>query len=543
MSTSIIPAPSSGTAGVASINTRTGALTLKTINNIDLLDGAGNIDIGGGGTITVDNDIDSGSSNPVKNSAIATALDGKADKSATVSTVAWDNTNKKITKTINGNTTDVVTAANILGNLTKTQVTTALGYTPPTSDTNTHRPIQINGTQILGDNTTPLNLTGSGSVSVTNSNGTVTISGSGSARTYKKPWYVSDGTDNNTAGNVIECDTIQAAINGCPVHGTVYIPWYGTTYTISSQLLINKPLTLTSDHYGYEENERTPGAPSFDQIDKTLITYTGTDYAIRIRSIGVTLNNISIRTENGNGILVLVESGDMTNMYPRYFRFSDIFIQCGDVNEKTHTGTGIALYGVLKSIFENCVVYNSNDAFYVEGGTSLTFINCWARDYTRYGFNFGQLGYSSLINCCADTNSVESSTHHADDYQTAYAFLECRGLNMTACGAEGARSYLCAFSGCHGVSCGIDMYNTAPADDDYDQLNVPAPILVYNSYVVFDGCRHAVRSSNSIDIQGGSEVAVIGCVNFTSYYVLGTPTDGNGRLWLYPKVASDQLIG
>lgn len=38
-------------------------------------------------------------------------ISGKADKSATVSTVTWDSTNKKLTKTINGSTTDVATAA------------------------------------------------------------------------------------------------------------------------------------------------------------------------------------------------------------------------------------------------------------------------------------------------------------------------------------------------------------------------------------------------------------------------------------------------
>lgn len=40
-------------------------------------------------------------------------ISGKADKSATVSTVAWDSTNKKITKTINGTTSDVVTTATL----------------------------------------------------------------------------------------------------------------------------------------------------------------------------------------------------------------------------------------------------------------------------------------------------------------------------------------------------------------------------------------------------------------------------------------------
>lgn len=41
-------------------------------------------------------------------------ISGKADKTATVSTVTYDTTNKKLTKTINGSTTDVVTAAKIV---------------------------------------------------------------------------------------------------------------------------------------------------------------------------------------------------------------------------------------------------------------------------------------------------------------------------------------------------------------------------------------------------------------------------------------------
>ena len=42
-----------------------------------------------------------------------TELAKKADKSATVTNVAWDSTNKKITKTINGTTTDVVSASTL----------------------------------------------------------------------------------------------------------------------------------------------------------------------------------------------------------------------------------------------------------------------------------------------------------------------------------------------------------------------------------------------------------------------------------------------
>jgi len=46
-------------------------------------------------------------------------ISGKADKSATVSDVSYDSTNAKITKTINGSTTDVVTVATVKAALGK----------------------------------------------------------------------------------------------------------------------------------------------------------------------------------------------------------------------------------------------------------------------------------------------------------------------------------------------------------------------------------------------------------------------------------------
>ena len=144
-------------------------------------------------------------------------ISGKADKSATVSTVTYDSTNKKLTKTINGTASDIVSvatlktalslvkgdvglgnvenksSATIRGELTKANVTNALGYTPPTSDTNTHRPIQVNGTEVLGNNTTALNLKAGSNVSVTNSSGTVTIAATDT--TYSSKTAASGGTD------------------------------------------------------------------------------------------------------------------------------------------------------------------------------------------------------------------------------------------------------------------------------------------------------------------------------------------------------------
>ena len=47
------------------------------------------------------------------------------------------------------------------------------------ADTNTHRPIKVDGTQILGDNTTALDLIGGDNITITNTDGAVTISAGG----------------------------------------------------------------------------------------------------------------------------------------------------------------------------------------------------------------------------------------------------------------------------------------------------------------------------------------------------------------------------
>ena len=56
-------------------------------------------------------------------------ISGKADKSATVSNVAYDSTNKKITKTINGTTSDVVTASDIVNPSVSVTALPINGYT------------------------------------------------------------------------------------------------------------------------------------------------------------------------------------------------------------------------------------------------------------------------------------------------------------------------------------------------------------------------------------------------------------------------------
>ena len=115
---------SKGTSGVVDLGT---VVTGIKMNNASKAVSSGVVDLGTVIT-TVDTELSTTSTNPVQNKVINTALGNKADKSSTVSTMAWSGsgTNAKLTKTIAGTTTDVVTAATIktaIGSPTKTTFT------------------------------------------------------------------------------------------------------------------------------------------------------------------------------------------------------------------------------------------------------------------------------------------------------------------------------------------------------------------------------------------------------------------------------------
>jgi len=76
------------------------------------------------------------------------------------------------------NTTFSVDTATVQPKLTAGSNITISGNTISATDTNTHRPIAVNGAQVLGDSTTTLNLKQGTNVTITESSGTVTIAAS-----------------------------------------------------------------------------------------------------------------------------------------------------------------------------------------------------------------------------------------------------------------------------------------------------------------------------------------------------------------------------
>lgn len=123
-------------------------------------------------------------------------ISGKADKSATVSTVAWDSTNKKLTKTINGTTSDVVTAATL-----RTDLNVADGAEV---NQNAFSNVKVGSTTIAADTTTDtIELVAGSNITLTPdaTNDKVTITATGGSKGFKTI-YITD-SELNTKGSVV----------------------------------------------------------------------------------------------------------------------------------------------------------------------------------------------------------------------------------------------------------------------------------------------------------------------------------------------------
>lgn len=126
---------------------------------------------------------------------------------------------------------------------------TALGI--PGSDTNTHRPIQVNGTEILGNNTTALNIKAGSNVSVTNSSGTVTIAATDT--TYSNATTSASGLMSTTDKTKLNGIATGAEVNQ-NAFSTVGVKVGNTTTNVAADsktdtvtLIQGSNVTLTAD--------------------------------------------------------------------------------------------------------------------------------------------------------------------------------------------------------------------------------------------------------------------------------------------------------
>lgn len=309
------------------------------------------------------------SSNYYTKSSTDTLLNAKADKTATVSNVTYDSTNKKITKTINGTTSDVVTlatakkdmaldnvenksSATIRGELTKANVTTALGYTPPTSDT-TYTFTNKNATLAWNTKSTIATIGGT-DITVTmpanpDTNTTYTA-GTGlllSGTVFKAK--LNNETSLGTIGTTGKLYAVGVDANG---QLAVSVPWtdtnttYGLVGANGTQGLVKNGSAVTSAS-GYTACPIIGGIPYYKDTD------TDTHYNTRMY-VGTSNGNVNAATANGATYLMVL---DNTTVRDRHLIKGtgattvtsdvdgNITINSTDNNTTYSAGTGLALSG------------------------------------------------------------------------------------------------------------------------------------------------------------------------------------------------------
>lgn len=173
--------------------------------------------------------------------ATTTDLSGKADKvdNATAGNLAGLDATGNLTDSGIA-ASDVATQSDLSGkqdtlvagdNITINSTTNVISAT----DTNTHRPIQLGGSQILGDNTDPLNFVAGSNVTITNSNGSLTIAASGGGQFTQEQ---ADWTETNTSdpSYILHKPTDKPLVAGTNISITEVNDQYVISSTAGSQV-------------------------------------------------------------------------------------------------------------------------------------------------------------------------------------------------------------------------------------------------------------------------------------------------------------------
>lgn len=157
-------------------------------------------------------------------SDISSLSSNKADKSATVSTVTYDGTNKKLTKTINGTTTDIVTTATLKTDMGLATVATSGSYddltNKPTIDNNNQKVKTSSVT--FGDNVS-VEIKAGSNVTITGDNTANTITIDATDTTYSNLSASQGGTDVSlvTTGEKYTWNNKQSALPTTSTAGKV----------------------------------------------------------------------------------------------------------------------------------------------------------------------------------------------------------------------------------------------------------------------------------------------------------------------------------
>lgn len=257
----------------------------------------------------------------------------KADKSATVSTIAWDSTNKKLTKTINGTTTDVVTAATLRTGLNVADgaevnqnafSNVKVGSTTVAADSKTDT-LEL----VAGSNVTLTPDATSDKVTIAATNAVTSVAGKTGAVTLDKS-DVGLGNVNNTADSqkLVKGFNASVFIDGLKFSGPSQISRY--FYCTTAAATATKVLT-NSDMLIYDSEDAEYIHPNGGGIIVVQFKYANT----ATTAMQFKINNESVYDVNYHGNTIPANAIVANGVYAFVFDGEGSFELIGDLDTNT----------------------------------------------------------------------------------------------------------------------------------------------------------------------------------------------------------------
>lgn len=241
-------------------------------------------------------------------------------------------------------------------------------------------------------------------------------------------------------------DAVKEAVKDCPPHGTVMFP--RRTVSMHETLNLDKPICLKGNYTGWVFDESTDDISQERFIEHSLVNTAPT--AIRISVPGVRIENMAIQVANDSARargIVIAPGEKNTNKAMRYVNLEHVYVW---IKPGVENSACIYMDNLFKSTFYDVSTWGGQYGFFHEGvianGTSMTFQNCWAVNYTGTGYRLEKLYYSTLQNCAAD--SYSGGVH-------GYHFKDCLGLTVQSSGAENCTAACFVAESCKG--CRFDV--------------------------------------------------------------------------------------
>lgn len=245
-------------------------------------------------------------------------------------------------------------------------------------------------------------------------------------------------------GIVDDAAAINAAIASLTSGGVVLFP--SGYYCIKSQITLTGKHGITLKGVGHGKNTTYLG---------TNIYATGFNgYHFRgVDCVGISIENMNLTAEGqdssfGVGGIYFSISSNSNNPY---HSFKNLFIS--DISNNGITvGTPI-MNNVTNVTVRKCV----GDAFNMWGGTSTSFLNCYANNATETGFILTTMTYCTLQGCAAEGAGV------------GFYFDNSKSISLMGCGTEAIVDRGGAFNGYAYRS--INGSNAVTLYDCYDRIS------------------------------------------------------------------------